>query len=106
MHGTVLPIPWPKQLIPLILPATSANKVMEEEMPNYNLFYTDKPLPAGAMPDFSMIMPLNFVSRDEALNNAFKLIFRGAVVWKIEGPDGFHLDRAEIERQYWIFTNI
>ena len=72
-------------------------------MPNYNVFYTDKPLPGGAKPDFSMIMPLNFVSRDEALNKAFKLIFSGAIVWKIEGPEGFHLDRAEIERQYGIF---
>ena len=66
----------------------------------YNLFYTDRPLPAGAEPDFSFYIPINFVTRDEALNKAFKLIYSGAVVWKIEGPEGFHLDRAEIERLY------
>lgn len=70
-------------------------------MPSYKIFYTDKPLPAGTKPDFSMIIPLSFVSKDEALNKAFKLIYSGAVVWKIEGSEGFHLDRAEIERQYW-----
>jgi hypothetical protein len=76
---------------------------MGDKMPSYNVFYTDKPLPAGNKPDFSMMMPLNFVSKDEALNKAFKLIYGGAVVWKIEGPEGFRLDRAEIERQYRIF---
>ena len=69
-------------------------------MPNYKVFYTDKPIPAGTKPDFSMIMPLNFVSRDVALDKAFKLIYSGAIVWKIEGSEGFHLDRAEIESQY------
>jgi hypothetical protein len=74
-------------------------------MPNYNLFYTDKPLPAGVKPDLSLMMPLNFVSKDEALNKAFRLIFGGAIVWKIEGPGDFHLDRAEIERLYRVFKS-
>lgn len=69
-------------------------------MPSYNVFYTDKPLHAGTQPDFSLMMPLNFVSKDEALNKAFKLIYGGAIVWKIEGPEGFRLERAEIERRY------
>jgi len=76
---------------------------MGEEMQYYKVFYTDKPLPAGTEPDFSFIMPLNAASRDDALNNAFKLMYGGAVVWKIDGPEGFHLDRAEIESQYRIF---
>lgn len=72
-------------------------------MEYYKIFYTDRPLPADTQPDFSMIMPLNFATRDEALTQAFKLIFGGAIVWKIDGPEGFRLDRAEIERQYRIF---
>ncbi len=72
-------------------------------MEYYKIFYTDKPLAADIKPDFSMLMPLNFASKDEALKEAFKLIYSGAVVWKIEGPEGFILDQAEIERQYWIF---
>ena len=69
----------------------------------YNLFYTDRPLPAGTEPDFAFYIPLEFVTKEEALNKAFKLIFSGAIVWKIEGPEGLRLDRAEIERQYQIF---
>lgn len=72
-------------------------------MPNYSLFYTDLPLPAGVRPDLSLLLPLNFISKDEALKAAFKLIYKGAVVWKIEGPQGLMLDRAEIEREYLIF---
>lgn len=74
-------------------------------MPSYNLFYTDKPLPAGAKPDFTLIIPIGFVSMDDAMNKAFKLIHSGAVVWKIEGSDGFYIDRAEIERQYWKYQS-
>ncbi len=74
-----------------------------EEMEYYNVFYTDKPFPAGTKPDFSLTMPLRFTSGEDALNKAFKLIYGGAIVWKIEGPGGFRLDRPEIERRYWLF---
>jgi len=71
----------------------------------YSVFYTDKPLPAGAKPDLTYMLPLNFVTKDEALKNAFKLIYGGAIVWKIEGPDGFHLDREGVENEYRIFKH-
>lgn len=74
-------------------------------MQYYKIFYTDRPLPAGSQPDFSMTIPLEFVTQDEALEEAFKLIFGGATVWIIEAPDGSRLDRAEIERQYEIFRS-
>lgn len=77
---------------------------MEEEMQNYRVFYTDVQLPgATGQPDLSTVIPLEFATREEAMKEAFKLIFHGAVVWKIDGPDGFHIERAEIERQYWLF---
>jgi hypothetical protein len=70
----------------------------------YKVFYTDMPVDtAGKQPDLSTVIPLEFASRDDALEKSFKLIFGGAVVWKIEGPGGFSLQRAEIERQYQIF---
>lgn len=72
-------------------------------MQYYKLFYTDQELPAGSKPDFSFVLPLTFASIDEALLKAFKLMHGGAIVWKIEGPAGFHLDRAEIQRQYATF---
>lgn len=72
-------------------------------MEYYNVFYTDKPLPAGTVPNFSLTLPLNFATKEEALDKAFKLIYGGAVVWKIEGPNGFRLERKEIEEQYRLF---
>ena len=71
----------------------------------YKLFYTDKELPAGARPDFTFVMPLDFVTKDDALNQAFKLIYSGAIAWKIEGPDGFYLDRDAIEHEYRTFKS-
>ncbi len=74
-------------------------------MENYKLFYTDRPLPPGKEPDFSLALPLLFGSEEEAMEEAFKLIFRGAVVWRIESPDGYYLDRDAIERRYKAFTS-
>ncbi len=71
----------------------------------YNVFYTDKPLPAGTVPDFNFTLPLNFATKEDALSNAFKLIYSGAIVWKIEGPNGFHLDREGVEREYRLFQS-
>jgi|GEM_PF-4464207 hypothetical protein len=67
------------------------------------VFYTDVQLPAGIkQPNLSSLMPREFTSKDDALGKAFRLINLGAIVWKIEGPEGFCLDRTEIEKQYWI----
>lgn len=81
------------------------NQFVEVTMPVYNVFYTDKPLPAGTVPDFKYTLPLNFVTKEEALSNAFKLIYGGAIVWKIEGPNGFYLDREGVESEYRIFKS-
>jgi hypothetical protein len=77
----------------------------EDDMTTYSVYYTDLPLPKDARPDLSLLVPLNYLSRDEALEEAFKLIYEGAVVWKIEGPQGLTLDRAEVEKAYMIFKN-
>ncbi|MEJ1958429.1 MAG: hypothetical protein WDM70_02350 [Nitrosomonadales bacterium] len=76
-------------------------------MSYYKLFYTDMPIPdGGKLPDLFMVIPLEFMSKDDALEQAFKMIFDGAIVWKIEGPEGFSLQRAEVERQYQIFRTV
>lgn len=72
-------------------------------MGNYKVFYTDKPLPAGEQPDLTFALPLLFGSEDEAMKEAFKLIHKGAVVWRIESPDGFYLDREAVEHRYRAF---
>lgn len=74
-------------------------------MTTYSVYYTDLPFSADVRPDLSLLVPLNFLSKDEALEEAFELINHGGVVWKIEGPQGLRLDRAEIEKAYLIFKN-
>lgn len=71
----------------------------------YKVFYTDRPLPAGTRPDLAFMLPLNFASKEEALKNAFKLIYGGAIVWEIEGPDGLCMDRDGIDREYRDFQS-
>ncbi len=72
-------------------------------MKNYKVFYTDRPLPPGKEPDFSLAVPLLVGSEEEAMKEAFRLIFHGAVVWRIESPDGYYLDREAIEHRYQAF---
>lgn len=75
-------------------------------MQNYRIYYTDMQLPPGAtQPDLATVIPLEFPTREEAMDQAFKLIYHGAVVWKMDGPEGFHLERTAIEEQYWIFKS-
>lgn len=69
-------------------------------MTTYNLYYTDLPLADDARPDLSLLLPLDYLSKEEALEAAFKVIYKGGVAWKIEGPQGLMLDREEIEREY------
>lgn len=66
----------------------------------FKLYYTDVPLVSAAEPDLSLIVPLEFGTPEEALDRAFKMIDRGIIVWRIDGPEGFRLNRAEIERKY------
>jgi hypothetical protein len=67
----------------------------------YKVFYTDWKLPPGVnQPDLTKLIPFEFVSRGVALERALALIENNAIVWKIEGPDGFQMTRAEIEAAY------
>ncbi len=67
----------------------------------FRLFYTDMPLvPGSGEPDLSLILPLEFATPEEALDEAFKLMAKGAIVWRIEGPESFRMNRADIERKY------
>ncbi|MDD2700280.1 MAG: hypothetical protein PHH36_03485 [Sideroxydans sp.] len=69
-------------------------------MTTYSVYYTDIPLSGDVQQDLSLLMPVDFLTMDEALEAAFKVIYKGGVVWKIEGPQGLMLDREEIEREY------
>jgi hypothetical protein len=67
----------------------------------YKVFSTDRKLPIGvSQPDLSKLIPLEFNSHDVALDKALVLIENKAIVWKIEGPDGFQMSMAEIDMAY------
>ncbi len=67
----------------------------------YRVFYTDVKLPSGqSQPDFSKLAPFAFDSLNVALEKAFVLIEHRAIVWKIDGPDGFQMSRAQVENAY------
>ena len=68
---------------------------------SYKVFYTDVSLPPGVnQPNFSVLIPFVFDTRDMVLEKAFKMIEHGATVWKIEGPNGIEMSRAQIDEAY------
>jgi hypothetical protein len=71
----------------------------------YKVFYTDVPLPHGmSKPDLARLIPLQFATRELAVTKAREMIKRGAIVWKIEGPDGFEMSREQVESPKHAFT--
>ncbi len=70
------------------------------------LFYTDQPLPQGQpAPDYARLVLVGYDTKDEALEFACNLLGERAsaphtIVWKIEGPSGFILERRAIEWEY------
>jgi hypothetical protein len=66
----------------------------------YKIFYTDVPLPPGRLkPDLSRLMPLVQDTRDAAIGTACALLARGAIVWRIEGPEK-EMSREDVEREW------
>ena len=69
----------------------------------YRVFYTDQPLPQGQPePDYARLVLFGCDTKDEALDFAFNLLGARAsaphaIVWKIEGPSGFVLERRAID---------
>jgi hypothetical protein len=72
----------------------------------YRVFYSDQPLPEGQPePDYARLVLVGYDTKDEALEFAYNLLGArasalNAVVWKIEGPNGFVLERRAIEWEY------
>jgi hypothetical protein len=65
----------------------------------FKVFYTDVPLRTRERsPDLTGLVPLERDTRDAAMNLACELLGQGAIVWRIEGPDG-SLGRQEIEEE-------
>jgi hypothetical protein len=62
---------------------------------NYSLFCTDVSTPLENM----RVVSANLVSMGAAIKTACRLIGDGVIVWKIEGPDGFIMERSDIEAE-------
>lgn len=72
----------------------------------YRVFYTDQPLPQGERaPEYKRLILVGYDTKDDALDFACGLIGTRATkphttVWKIEGPEGFVMERKAIEWEY------
>ena len=72
----------------------------------YRVLYTDQPIPKGQPElDRARLVLVGYDTKDEALEFACNLLGARAsaphtTVWKIEGPEGFILERRAIEWEY------
>ena len=72
----------------------------------YRVFYTDQPLPEGQRePDQARLVLVGYDTKGDAMDFACRLLRARAnsphaAVWKIEGPNGFILERGAIELEY------
>lgn len=65
-----------------------------------NSVYTDVPAPTDWSPNFAQLVPFAFDTREVALDKACLMLDHGAVVWRVDGPDGFSMSRVEVTREY------
>jgi len=63
----------------------------------YLLFCTDEVIPPRKMPDHCRVVPVNSDSIGAALKEACRLMSDGVIVWKLQGADGFRMERSDIE---------
>lgn len=68
----------------------------------YRVFYTDVPLPHGQNePHYERLIPFSFDTKELAIVRAFKIIDQRAIVWRIDGPEQFLMNRSEIDVAYF-----
>lgn len=68
----------------------------------FNIFFTDIPLQNGfTEPNLESLIPHARDTEEEALNVAMQLLNRGSIVWRINGPDGFAMNREQIRWEFF-----
>lgn len=65
------------------------------QAPVYKLYYTD--VPQHTTPNLTMLVPLQFATREQTIAAAQRAKKAAHVVWRIEEPDGGGFDRAAVE---------
>ena len=66
-------------------------------MNTYLLYCADVPTQSDSMPRVSPVVPVNSDSMGAAINAACTLIGDGVTVVRIKGPNGFTMERTDIE---------
>jgi hypothetical protein len=69
----------------------------ERAVVTYSLFCTDVSTRLKKMPDLHRMVSAN--SMGAAVKAACRLVSNGVIVWKIKGPDGFMMERSDIETE-------
>jgi hypothetical protein len=70
-----------------------------ELLMTYSLFCTTVSTQSETIPDPSRVVTVNSDSMGAAISEAIKLIGDGVIVWKIEGSEGFVMERSDIETE-------
>ena len=64
----------------------------------FRIFFTEASVAeASSEPDYDAIMPYKCVTSDEAVRRALAFVRRGYIVWKIDGPNGYCVNRQRLE---------
>lgn len=63
----------------------------------YRLYYVDAKPPQGQSIDMSKLMSVAFDSKEAAIERAGEYIERGAAILRINGPEGFVMNQADID---------
>lgn len=67
---------------------------------SYDICYTDVKLPQETKPDCSKLVLLKFETKERAIEMACKIMEQpNGIVWRITGPDGFIMERADVEEE-------
>jgi hypothetical protein len=66
---------------------------------SYKIYYTDQPLAATHLPHLEALVPIECDSAETALTRAAALLAQHCDVWRIVGPDGYLLQRADVRHR-------
>jgi len=75
------------------------NPLKEGALDTYLLYCVDVATQSEKMPNLNPVLPVQSESMGAAINTACTLMLDGVVVWKIKGPNGFIMERSDIETE-------
>ena len=68
----------------------------------YRLFITHAPLPKGMTePNYSTMIAEEVASKEDAIEAAMTAMNKGHVVWRVEGPESFLMEREVLRQMFY-----